>query len=285
MNENGKMLCPGCKSELIIDGDFTYEDCCESESWSNKHICDNDKCYLYRKTFWNDYGDYFSGDLEFSGFEKHYGHNKYAAFNSFAKNSETSIYKKGLRDKYYLSPALTLWWLKPFIEFEYTADDMGNVLKTRYKLGFLKKEKGADGYYVYYSSPIKMFFWSINYFKKKLIHYRKNPTNRYAIYEVIDDLDVGSWDKRIWKRLSRKWLKIRYKKILKEVKKKYDFLKIIEHGPFYNLTKYDYDNFSKKCPSDFNLFDTLLEFNYRGDFIEKLKRKRKFENILKNINN
>ena len=26
-----------------------------------------------------------------------------------------------------MSPVLTLWWLKPFIEFEYTADDMGSV--------------------------------------------------------------------------------------------------------------------------------------------------------------
>jgi len=93
MNENVKILCPGCKSELITDGGFTYE-CCNSQIWSNKHICDNDKCHLSKKTFWNDHGDYFSGDLEFSGFEKHYGHNKYATYNSFAKNSETSIHKK-----------------------------------------------------------------------------------------------------------------------------------------------------------------------------------------------
>jgi len=280
MFEEQVLYCPYCKKLLEIDGSFTFEDAAGSSNWTKKYVCVNDECVLYEKSYWCDYGDFFSGGINYVDINKFFPDRKYAALNSYAKETEVSIYKKGLKEQTYLSPILTLWWLKPVIEHTYKGDKMGNVIKKGYKLKFLKKSDGR--YSVYYSSPIRMFFWNINHIRRNNIsHYKKNPKNKYAITSLIDELELRSWDKRWWRIWSRKWIKFRYKKLITIVQKKNDFLKAIEVLKKYSMKKKDYEKLVKMCPTDFDVLDTLLEFKYSGDFIEKLKRKRKFENILK----
>ncbi len=278
MNED-ILICPGCMNPLKIDGSFTFEDCCETSMWSNKHICDNKDCFLYEKPFWNDYGDYFSGELGFSDFEKHYGHDKYSAFNSFSKQSEIEIYKKGLRKKYYLHPILTLWWLNPYIEFIYTADKMGNILKTRYKLNFLKKEKGADGYYIHYKSSISMFIFSMKSFKRNIDYFNQKKTE-YNSKSIIEDLEISSWDKRLYRHTSRWFMKKIWRKTIndaKEYKDFYDYLTLIKYK---TINEKEFKKLDAFCPKELDTLDCLIQKRAKGPYMDMMIRLRKLERII-----
>ena len=107
MERNNQMYCPLCKEPLINSGSFCYEDCCQSTIYTTEWSCSNENCICNQsKSYWNDDGDFFSGDMK-NSYEIFKDH-KYAALNSFAKRMEVDVYKKGLKSKIYLSPLLHL---------------------------------------------------------------------------------------------------------------------------------------------------------------------------------
>lgn len=106
-------------------------------------------------------------------------HDTYAALNSFAKKCEVEIYGKVIKNgkllkrKIYLSPWLTFGWLKPYIEFKYKSNEMGEVLGRSWKLQFLRKEKGRKEYCIHYISGSYMFRFCLKQFNKDLKDYKE----------------------------------------------------------------------------------------------------------------
>lgn len=238
-NFDGKLMyCPSCLSPLQQDGGFTYEDVCNSTVWSQKWVC-NSKGYLDKKTgifkqclcnkyktFWNDQGDFFSGEwyrhekeIEFIG-----GDSCYGAINSFAKKSEITIFGNGLKRTIYLHPGLCLWFLRPIITFSYCGDEIGNVTGRKWKLQFLKKDHlfGKGSYCVYYYSGISALYRTIKHFHKDVKRYKKDPNSKFCIGQLYDHFKLlANWDRRWWRLTQKAYYNIFFCKLKKEIIKKH----------------------------------------------------------------
>jgi len=258
MFKNKKLICPGCMKSLETDGSFTYDDICGS-SWSMKYVCVN-------------------GDMKFNEFEDIYGHKKYAAFNSFSKKVEIEIYKKGLTKKKYLSPALTLWWLRPYIEFNYKGDEMGNILKRSYKLKFLKRNDRNE-FTIHYSSSISSFLFTLKYFRKQIKYFKKNKS-RFSANDLRDTFELPSWDKRIYRKLALKFKLIFYKKIKKEIDQYNNFYMVLDDNKYQNINKESYKILKDLCPKDLDLLKELLKDHSKDKFVKILIRKRKLSKLI-----
>ena len=209
-----EMYCPLCKTLLNVGEWFTYNDVC-GNSRSPKFECDNIACELsINESFWNDSGDFFSGKLDINRSWELFPTQNFAAFNSFAKSTEISIYKRGLPQKKYLSPVLCLGFLKPFIEYTYESDSWGNITKRGCKLKFLKKNENGE-YIIHYISGIKMFFFMMERFKSDLKGYKNNKSDRNK--KEIASYFNETWDTRGYKKFFRWFISTFYYKVKKEV--------------------------------------------------------------------
>ena len=74
-------------------------------------------------------------------FHEDYKHEHKNALNTFECQSQTSIYKTGLRDCILLPAWLTLNLIRLKLDLHYSANDFGEVTSTSVTLGFLKKDK------------------------------------------------------------------------------------------------------------------------------------------------
>ena len=64
------MLCPLCKQPLVSIGRFCYEDCLETRIYSDEWSCATPGCECHtQNSYWNDDGDFFSGDMRKSHFQ------------------------------------------------------------------------------------------------------------------------------------------------------------------------------------------------------------------------
>ena len=170
--------------------------------------------------------------------------------------------------------------LRQYIEYKYKEDNWGNVIKRSYKLRFLRKEKGADGYYIHYISGIHMFFFSINYFKRN--YYKKyisDKINEYNINEIYNEI-YDSWDHRLYKKIFKKYLKLRYYYILSDIKIKHNFYKLINKYKYNNITKKEYDSLLKSSPTDFNVLSHLVSVGAKGKYLDKIIRKEKILSVI-----
>jgi len=271
-------LCPLCKHELEIDGDFYYEDVCNSNAYSKKHICVNKDCELNHKSYWNDYGEFFTGDLDYKRSDELFPDDKYAAYNSISKSSETSIYKRGLKDKTYLSPWLTFRWLQPYIEHMYQADKMGNVTKKSYKLKFLKKDERGN-FCIGYTSSISSFIWNIKRFLRTIHNYKKDKT-KWKANEVFDTIIQNDWHNPLYKKFSSYIIKKIYHKTIKEAKNRKDFYDEINKFKYRDISKKQFNEINNICPKDTNTLDAFLSEKISHSYIEKLIRKRKITNLI-----
>lgn len=232
------MYCPSCLSKLEAKGYFRYEDVCGLSIGSTKWMCPSkgflnpktgqfEQCLCNKyETFWNDGGDFFSG-REYRWYEKGckkiefiHGPDTYAAFNSFAKDAEVSIYGKNLKRKIYLHPALCLWVLRPFIEFHYKSNPMGDILKRTWKIQFLKKSSGMRGYGVLWVSPFRMIKFCIKKFHREVAHYKKHPDGKYAIQTLYREFEEDKWDKRWWRKVVRVYQHLFYFRLRKKIQEK-----------------------------------------------------------------
>jgi len=235
------MYCPSCLTKLEGTGGFNYESVCGDLIYSIKWVCPskgflNSKtgkfqqclCHKYQ-TVWNDDGDFFSGEeyLQIKKIQFIQGDKTYAAFNSFAKQCEVEIYKTGLPKEKYLHPALCLWFLRPVIRYTYKSDKMGNILKSGWKMEYLKKQRGRRGYHVVYMSPIRMFKFCVRQFNKNLKGYKKNPNEQWIIERLHQDFEKHMWDKRSWRIAFWIYQSVFYFRLRKEIEKK--FKKISEN--------------------------------------------------------
>lgn len=234
------MYCPSCLTKLVATDRFRYEDVCNDTIWSHKWVCPS-KGFLNRKTgqfqqclcheyetFWNDDGDFFTGrvyyqqKLDGKNIEFIQGPGTYAAFNSFAKKAEVSIYGKNLKRKTYLHPVFCLWFLRPYIEYSYQSDALGNVLGRSWKLAFLAKSQGSRSYCVLWVSPYRMFKYCLKtFYRKRKIYKKQLPDTQYLIQQLHEEFEpLPAWDKRLYHVLYKWYINTFYRGLKKEISKK-----------------------------------------------------------------
>ena len=285
MYRNDEMMCPKCKSKLIIDPEentFQYEDVSLSTCTSYKYICNSDCICSQMKCFWSDYGDYYSGSMKSYSEEKDvFPDGKYAALNSISKRQEVEIYGKGLKRKIYLSPWLTLKWLQPMIELKYKGDEMGNVLGRTWKLHFLYKDGDRDYYSTHYTSPImtcvhlmKSNFRTINYYNKE-----KSIYGLLKIYRWYDMGNHNTWERKIPKWFFRKF----YGKYLDWSRNTKDFFEHLWEKP--DITEDFYNFWDGKLPPEIDLLNEIINKNCTGDYLKLKIRERKLKRILNETKN
>lgn len=283
-----EMMCPVCRTKLQSTETFQYEDVMCYKVRDNKWMCSNTDCVCCQKeTCWNGDGDFFSGG-SFEKMKEVFPDNNYAALNSLAKKCEIEIYGKGLKRKIYLSPWLMLLILEPMIEFNYKSDEMGNVLGRSWSLKFLYKDqkfdlswiKNTDGYNTYYTSGFSLLKYCLSIFYRKLKHYKENNTV-YSKLELNEEFDKSTKNEKLYKKVYLWYIKTFYKKLSK---------KLLEYKHFDSLIpKSDYISFEcgdileQNTPDGVNLEDELIKRDKKGEYMERIIRKRKFERILKKL--
>ena len=189
-------------------------DVSDTERHTPKLICTNEECDCCTyDMYWNDYGDFYSGD-NYKKSNELFPDHKYGALNSGAKKSEVEIYKNGLKKKTYLSPIFCFYLLQPLIEHNYKGDCWGNVLKKSYKLKFLKKDDGR--FCVYYIFPISSLCWTIKRFYKDKKYYKTHKT-KYGFTCLKDYFELAKWDKRWWRKLSKWYFNVFYGGLKKKI--------------------------------------------------------------------
>jgi hypothetical protein len=170
-----KWHCPVCKSEIIEGPRKRYQDLCEhvsdpngEPSEKNTLICGNSYCKTHEyEIFWDSDGDIYTNSYHGSSTLNFIDDNN-SPFGSRTRRANVEIYKKGLKDKTLLHPGLCLWFLRPYIEFNYTADNQGKVLKVKRSLKFLKKMDKTGSYCLAFYPVWRTWRFLNRQFKTKL---------------------------------------------------------------------------------------------------------------------
>jgi len=220
------MYCPKCTYDLSKGEDKEFETLCDHVCDPNKEsyplrptwVCDNPNCECSKHdVFWDEFGEYYGC------FEVEFEHRLNSAISSFARKNDIEIYKKGLKRSTYLSPILMLWFLQPKIEFNYKADEYGNVLSKSWSLNWLKRDKlfrGKSGYYTYYTFPIMNIIRHLKNLKFAINNIKENGESEFRTISIRSYFKpIQSWDKRWWRHtelwLSKIIFRKQYKKSLK----------------------------------------------------------------------
>ena len=215
------MYCPKCKSELI-SGDMK-----EFETLS-EHVCDpNKQNYPKRPTwvcsdvncdtnkygmFWNESGEIYSDKWVNDEF---FIKNNSGPFGSFERRTNVEIYKKGVKNSQYLSPFLCLWVYKPYIVYNYKADEDGNVLKKSKKLKFLKYDKDTKSYCCIVSFLIPCLIRTIKHFVKDVKTFNRSS---YQLKYMKEKFEMTP-NRALYQKIAYKYKNIFYKKFKKSLYK------------------------------------------------------------------
>lgn len=212
------MLCPCCKSEIIIGSEKRYQTLDEHVCSPNDDspmrltlICSEPSCITRgHDVFWDADGDMYGGftipDFTFIG-----GNN--SPFNSLARRLNIEIYKVGVKDKTELSPAWLLGFYQPIIQWEYQANENGEVLKRSFSIRYLKKAGGKK--YSVYVTPFwetARFLW--DRFKRSRDNYRKTKS-QFALEQMFKEANNRAWVYRTFEKL----VQLRYRKYFNEYTK------------------------------------------------------------------
>lgn len=201
-NIRDTLYCPRCFSQIIRgEGYRTYQTLVDhvfspnSPAPSQEYfICSNKDCPTrIDDDFWDWYGDfYYSGDYNKDFF--YLDCNK--ALNSGSRQFNLQCKKKDVT-------ILHLILFKIYIEFTPLYDPMGmNRTGYSHKIKMCYR-KYPHHNWMEYIPGIHMFFFCLRSFEEDFNRYIKDPSNKYNARELLRELEVESWDKRWWKRLSR----------------------------------------------------------------------------------
>lgn len=235
------MRCPICGEELVEGMGRRYETIDEHVSNPNGTpclkptlVCENDSRYKYpyddkftscpfnKSVFW----DYHSGDYyilkgfgdtirEHEKFLKELAHNNmFEARDSFARKMQIDIYKKKRIELF----RLFRWrWA---IDFKFTGDEDGNVVKRRPHIQMFATDDGGNSWH-YTTTFITSFLHSVSVFRNTLKRYREHPTNKYVQDDVKKEFEpLPDWDKRFYRRLYKWYIHTFYSKVENRLKAK-----------------------------------------------------------------
>ena len=176
-----EMCCPFCGHPLVRRGWKRLETTAEHVSNPNAtpsekpaYYCENEECRYKDVFLWNgptvfsiSEGEaFFNSDkavVEVDGEKK--VDDKYwelyketSDWYTAATNTFTFKQQREETKKIYLHPIFALFLLRPFIEVYYEAKENGEIVGSKWRLHFLKKDGNKGDYCIYYISSIHMFF-------------------------------------------------------------------------------------------------------------------------------
>lgn len=185
------MLCPVCKSELMITGKERLETLAEHVCDPNgeprlkdKYECLNPGCKARGCLMWNAYGERY-GALSYSEFVD----NNDGPFGSFTRRANIEISKK---DENHPLLGIETRWGQIRVVYKYEADDNGNILK-RWRTYEIWKRDGNIGHRVVIPG-IYLLWCNLKWFWRGIVRGQKLQSS---------DLFLMSWDKRWWRILTR----------------------------------------------------------------------------------
>jgi hypothetical protein len=179
-DENKDWKCPVCISPIVITGQKEYQTGSEHVTDPNitehpkrdVYQCTNKECVVNEEkhnVFWNYNGEMYGGfridDEEFIGENN-------SPFGSFQRKLNLEISKNGVLDKKELSPAWCLWFLQPYLQYHYEANEMGDVLKKWYTIEFRKKDDRGE-YSFGFHTCFKTWDYLWRMFQSKISAYRE----------------------------------------------------------------------------------------------------------------
>lgn len=192
--------CPRCMSTLIKGkGTKIYETLVEHVCSPNSpvyakeyYICSNEKCpTLANGYFWDVYGDsYCDKRLEKDIFALETA----SAINSITRKNDIQGNKKDFTILY-------LYWFKMYIESTPIPDKMGlKIIGHKRKIRMCVRHDSLS--WVMYTPGIHMFRHCFKQFNWALNKFIEDPSNQFAVRELLRGLQPPNWDKRWWRRLS-----------------------------------------------------------------------------------
>jgi len=209
------IYCPRCLSLLVYgEGTRRYQTlvehvCSPNDPVSAKKylICSNEKCPTrINDDFWDWYGSFY--------YSRNYDSDFFIEGCSNAVNSGARAFAL---DKVKTQIVfLHLIWFKAQIDITPKYDGPGlNIIGHKYKITASTRKGLKDGWTLYISGihMLRFCLRQFNYAKEK---YLDNPDNIYLLNDLIKEMDIDSWDKRWWKRLSH-WYINKTNPVLKEV--------------------------------------------------------------------
>jgi len=207
------MRCPVCKKELVITGQARLETLEEHIFDSNgipalkdKYQCVNEKCaaHIYN-VCWDNTGGYYSRLYSYPKKIKFIDDNT-GPFGSWARRQNIEIYK---HDENF--DLLNLYWFKIRVEFKYKANENGDILSRKRHFHILLRN---DIGWVYWISPIKMFFFHMAQFRKFISIVPKNIVNSKNPSFYIRKLNeyFNDTDKRAYRKVAKIFINLFYKK-------------------------------------------------------------------------
>ena len=205
------MLCPICRTELIVTGQERLETLSEhvcdpngEPSLKDKYECPNRECVAFGELCWNDWGERYGGGFNFP--EELFIYKNDAPFGSFQRKANVEI---GKHDEDHPLFGLETRWGLIRVVYKYTSNTDGDILSRKRTYEIWSKDRGGIGYYVH-PLGIHMLIFCIKDFHRKLKQGRLDK----------EDLYPRVWDKRWWKKLSCWYSRMFLRTFRKDIAKK-----------------------------------------------------------------
>jgi hypothetical protein len=198
---NYQLYCPRCLSPLVYgEGTRIYQTLVEHVSDPNGTIypksyliCSSSKCPTrINDDIWEEYGDFHHSSS--------YPECFFFLSCNRALNSGSRKFTLQQRKKRYT--ILNLIWFKVYIESSPIPDEMGlKIIGYKLKLRACTRTNFRGGW-VEYIPGIYMLFFCFKSFKQDMNKFLEDPSNKYSLNELLEDMEYPSWDSRWWKHLS-----------------------------------------------------------------------------------
>jgi hypothetical protein len=196
------MLCPICKSELIVTGQAQLETLDEhvcnpngEVSFKNKFECSSPICQSHGKIIWNEWGELYHQEGCSFNEKFNFVDNNDAPFGSFQRCCNVEIYKHD--EDFCLCKILgrQVW-----VRYHYKSNENGDILKRWWKFEIITK----DG--TVYMSGWRMLLYSIRKFHQNLNRLNNNEDHEdYGDRFYKEYLELSDWKKKDWWRRLAVW--------------------------------------------------------------------------------
>jgi len=189
------MLCPSCKTELVVKGQERLqtlgEHICNPNgvpSFKDKYVCPNADCIVASNVFWNSDGELYCEDFQKSHLhmqEGAYVDNNNAPFGSFRRKCNVEIYKK---DENHTIFRMGKYRFEKV--YSYQSNENGEILKRKWGVRIWKKEGNLETLHI---PGIKMLIFSIKQFHSQ----RKWKNTPDLLDESLLSFRRGDWWRKV----------------------------------------------------------------------------------------
>jgi len=190
------MLCPCCKTKLVVTGQERLETLeehvsCVDPCLKDKYECPNPSCATYQKCCWNEDGEHYQSFSDKFPFID----NNSGPFGSFSRRINVEIYKHD-EDR----ELFKLGRFKFKLVYSYKANEDGEILSRKRRIETWLKTRDDDWGYTLYISGIHMLIFSIKQF-----HWERKRFGDSSSH-VQGRLDKENWfNKDDWWRVVACW--------------------------------------------------------------------------------